>query len=320
MRKKSFIALALILSVLLCGCVTAGGGTDTTGGNTTQGGGTTQGSNTTPSGGETGATNATGPADPPVPSKRDSIPFTEGQLYAVAYLGYQEIADFDYYVEKYLDTADVPTYTVSDGDFYLVIPRYDGMTMALSVNDLETSQSNLRQEVPNVGPFIVQCNVSDVFSDATIALTYNGDRAEFTPFISLENGAPQIGERGLDITKPGSSGPSQPAGEADLVGEYTDAESGAPGLEIARNDDGIYTVQISIVHLAQFTDGVGRPEGEGLAFTATDPGGNPIAGTVTLSGTTATVTFTDSTWTYIPNGESFTYEKASDTPNLWARS
>lgn len=305
MRKKSFIALTLILAVLLCGCVIAEGGTETTGGKTTQG-------STTPSGGETAASD---PTNPPAPGKRDAIPFAEGQLYAVAYLGYQEIADFDYYVEKYLDTADIPTYTVSDGDFYLVIPRYDGMTMTLFVNDLETSQSSVRQEVPDVGPFIVQCNVSDVFSDATIALTYNGDRAEFTPFISLENGAPQIGERGLDITKPDA----QPAGEADLVGEYTDAESGEPGLEIARNDDGTYTVQISILHLAQFTDGVGRPEGEGLAFTATDPDGNPIAGTVTLSGTTATVTFTDSTWNYIPNGERFTYEKASDTPNLWAQ-
>lgn len=318
MRKKSFIALALILSVLLCGCVAAGGGTDTTGANTTQGGGTTQGG-TAPSGGETGATNAADPTDPPTSGKRDAIPFAEGQLYAVAYLGYQEIADFDYYVEKYLDTPDVPTYTVSDGDFYLVIPRYDGMTMTLSVIDLETSQASVRQEVPNVGPFIVQCNVSDVFSDAAIALTYNGDRAEFSPFISLENGAPQIGERGLDITRSDASGPSQPAGEAALVGEYTDAESGEPGLEIAQNEDGTYTVQISILHLAQFTDGVGRPEGEGLAFTATDPDGNPIAGAVTLSGTTATVTFTDSTWTYIPNGESFTYEKTSDTPNLWAR-
>ena len=187
--------------------------------------------------------------------------------------------------------------------------------MTLSVIDLETSQASVRQEVADVGPFIVQCNVSDVVSDALIALAYNGDRTEFTPFISLENGTPQLGERGLDITKTDA----QPAGEADLAGEYTDAESGEPGLEIADNGDGTYAVQISILHLAQFTDGTGRPEGEGLAFTATDPDGNPIAGTVTLSGTTATVTFTDSTWNYLPNGESFTYEKTSDTPNLWAR-
>lgn len=307
MRKISFLVLALLAAGLLCGCV-AGGGAETSGG-AAQGGGTTQGS-TPPSG---GTTEASEPTSPPAHEKRDAIPFAEGQLYAAAYLGYQEAENLDYYAEKYLDTPDIPTYTVSDGDLYLVIPRYDGMTMSLYVNDVETSQSSLREEVADVGPFIVRCNVSDVFSDATIALTYNGDRAEFTPFISLENGEPQLGERGLDITKAGD----RPAGEADLVGEYTDAASGTPGLEIAQNADGTYTVQISIVHLAQFTDGTARPEGEGLAFTATDPDGNPISGAVTLSGTTATVTFTDSTWEYLPNGESFTYEKTSDTPNLW---
>lgn len=315
MRKISFLVLTLLVAGLLCGCVAAGGGADTTGGSTPSGG-TTQGS-TPPSGGTTEASEPSVPSEPTVPpahEKRDAIPFAEGQLYAAAYLGYQEAEDFDYYAEKYLDTADIPTYTVSDGDLYLVIPRYDGMTMSLYVNDVETSQSSLREEVADVGAFIVRCNVSDVFSDATIALTYNGDRAEFTPFISLENGEPQLGERGLDITKPGD----KPAGEADFVGEYTDTASGTPGLEIAQNADGTYAVQISIVHLAQFTDGTGRPEGEGLAFTATDPGGNPISGTVTLSGTTATVTFTDSTWDYLPNGEHFTYEKTSDTPNLWA--
>ena len=85
MRKNSFLALALALAVLLCGCVAAGGGAETTGGGTTQGGETTAGPN---------------PTDPPAHDKRDAIPFAEGQLYAAAYLGYQEMDDFDYYAEK----------------------------------------------------------------------------------------------------------------------------------------------------------------------------------------------------------------------------
>ena len=34
----------------------------------------------------------------PEASKQDTIPFEDGQYYAVAYLGYQQIDDLDYYV------------------------------------------------------------------------------------------------------------------------------------------------------------------------------------------------------------------------------
>ena len=56
-------------------------------------------------------------SDPAPVSKRDAIPFAEGQLYAAAYLGYQAIDDWDYYAERYLDSGDVPIHYVSDGDY-----------------------------------------------------------------------------------------------------------------------------------------------------------------------------------------------------------
>lgn len=140
------------------------------------------------------------PAPAPV-RKRDAIPFKEGQLYAAAYLGYQTIDDWNYYTEKYLDTAEIPTHYVSGGDYYLVIPRYDGMALSLFVNDIETSEAAIRFRDPDTGAFVIQCNVSDIFADVTIRLEYKGETAEFSPFISLKDGSVMVGERGLDITK-----------------------------------------------------------------------------------------------------------------------
>ena len=151
------------------------------------------------------APDSPGIASAPAPvSKRDAIPFTEGQLYAAAYLGYQAIDDLDYYAERYLDSDDVPIHYISDGDYYLMIPRYDGMSLSLYVEDIETFASTLQFYDPDCGPFIVQCNVSDIFPDITARFAYNGDTAEFSPFISLKDGMLMIGERGLDLTKPGT--------------------------------------------------------------------------------------------------------------------
>ena len=137
-------------------------------------------------------------------SKRDNIPFQEGQLYAAAYLGYQQIDDLDYYLERYLDDSQLPTHYISNGDYYLVIPRYDGMELTLSRNDLETSQPTLLYEDPDCRPFLLQCNASDIFADATISLTYEGETAEFSPFLSLKDGSAEIGDRGLDLTRSGN--------------------------------------------------------------------------------------------------------------------
>lgn len=135
-------------------------------------------------------------------SKRDNIPFQEGQLYAAAYLGYQQIDDLDYYLERYLDDGELPVHYLSGGDFYLVIPRYDGMALALSRSDIETLQSTLIYEDPDCRPFLLQCNASDIFADAVIRLTYQDESVEFSPFLSLKDGSVEIGAGGLDLTKP----------------------------------------------------------------------------------------------------------------------
>lgn len=101
------------------------------------------------------------------------------------------------------------------------------------------------------------------------------------------------------------------------VGEYLDRDVEEPGLEIAESGDENYIVQISIYRLTSLDDGVGELTDEGLQFTATDAAGNPISGVITIEDEMATVTFTDSTWGYLENGDSYVYIKSSDTPELW---
>ena len=245
-------------------------------------------------------------------SKRDAIPFEPGQLYAVAYLGYQTADGMDYYAERYLDSDKLPVHYVSDGDYYLVIPRYDGMSLSLYVNDFETSLGTLRFRDPDCRPFVIQCNVSDIFADVTMRLEYNGETVEFSPFISLKDGSLMVDERGLDLTEPGASG-----GDTDpYTGEYLDGDLIEPGLTISLSEDGQYLVQISIYRLTLIIDGVGQDTGDNISFTATDAAGNPISGTITLDGSAATVTFTDSTWEYLPSGTSFQFTRSPDVPDL----
>lgn len=133
------------------------------------------------------------------PSKRDAIPFEDGQLYAVAHLGYQEMGKLERYT-KYLDNTDLPAHYASNGDMYLIIPRYDDMELSLFHNDIETDQATLFYVEPNCGPFILQCNVSDIFCDVTVQLTRGEEKVEFSPFISLKDGSLEVGERGLNLS------------------------------------------------------------------------------------------------------------------------
>ena len=48
--------------------------------------------------------------EPEPPSRRDSIPFTGDQLYAAAYLGFEEMEDLSYYTQRYLDSGDLPVH------------------------------------------------------------------------------------------------------------------------------------------------------------------------------------------------------------------
>ena len=118
------------------------------------------------------------------------IPFANEQLYAVACVGYGD------------DVAlSVPVHYVSDGETYLIIPRFVDMTLRLYVNDMETSSQTLIYEEENCRPFAVRCNISDIFPDVTISFTRGETTLEFSPYLSLKDGTLQPGKFGLDLTR-----------------------------------------------------------------------------------------------------------------------
>ena len=100
------------------------------------------------------------------------------------------------------------------------------------------------------------------------------------------------------------------------IGEYLDYDYEEPSLEIEKEDDGEYIIQITIAHLATFYDEIGELTEDGMYFTATDPAGNPISGIITVEDEIATVTFTDSTWELIENGSVYKYTKSSNIPHI----
>ena len=111
--------------------------------------------------------------------------------------------DLSYYTQRYLDSGDLPIHYFSPGEYYLIIPRYPDMSLALYKNDIQTGQPALVYEDPVCEPFLIQCNISDIFSDVTVELAYQGETVSFSPYISLKDGSVQVGERGLDLSRSG---------------------------------------------------------------------------------------------------------------------
>lgn len=147
---------------------------------------------------------------PPASSAASSAPddgldalFDGDQLYAAAYLGYEEMGDLSYFTENGFIDGTPPIHHVSGGEYYLIIPRYPDMTLHLYRRRLDHDMGvlDLFYEAENAGPFILCCNVSDIFPDVTVLLTRGEDSAKFTPCISLKDGSIQLGDRGLDITQ-----------------------------------------------------------------------------------------------------------------------
>lgn len=65
-------------------------------------------------------------------------------------------------------------------------------------------------------------------------------------------------------------------------GEYLDYDGNEPALEIKKNSDGTYQIQITIYRLCFLEDGIGRKTEKGLEFAATGPNGNEMNGVIHL--------------------------------------
>ncbi len=93
-----------------------------------------------------------------------------------------------------------------------------------------------------------------------------------------------------------------------FIGEYENNNDGST-ITISKSDNGRIKVEIGLTRLATIDDGVGVLFDNGLTFSATDAAGNPIYGEITIEGDTARLTFTKSTWEYLPDGTTFTFKR-----------
>lgn len=98
-------------------------------------------------------------------------------------------------------------------------------------------------------------------------------------------------------------------------GEYGAYDTGEPGLEIRKEEDGTYQILVRIFKLASFNDGVGTLTEKGLEFKATAPDGSKISSVITLEEDVATVTF-EPGWSGFDGVYSYQYIKMSNTPNM----
>jgi len=139
----------------------------------------------------------------PVPDEGLERLFDGNQLYAAAYLGYEEIGDLSYFTENGFIDGTPPIHHVSGGEHYLIIPRYPDMNLSLFRRRLDHDMGVLElfYEEENAKPFILCCNISDIFPDVTVLLTRGEEQTEFTPHISLKDGSIQLGDRGVDLTQ-----------------------------------------------------------------------------------------------------------------------
>ena len=99
-------------------------------------------------------------------------------------------------------------------------------------------------------------------------------------------------------------------------GEYNSYDINEPALEIKKNDDGTYQIQIDLFRLWGFYDDAGKITEEGLEFTATGPRGSEVNGVIKLEEDIAVVTIFGQEWFDFAGLSEYRFYKTSDVPNI----
>ena len=99
-------------------------------------------------------------------------------------------------------------------------------------------------------------------------------------------------------------------------GEYNSYDVSEPALEIKKNDDETYQIQIDLFRLWGFYDDAGKITEEGLEFAATGPGGNEVNGVIKLEEDIAVVTIFGQEWLDFAGLSEYRFYKTSDVPNI----
>ena len=103
-------------------------------------------------------------------SRAVKLPYAEGQLYAAAWLGWQDTGNLSRYADLCPEIKEAPVLHLSDGEYWLILPRYPGTALEVSQLDINTSETRLVYSDPDCEALILQCNISDIFPDAEIRL------------------------------------------------------------------------------------------------------------------------------------------------------
>ena len=133
MKQRTILSTLLLCVLLLAGCGTVAQTPDAT---------------PTP-------TQEAAAAPTPTPDPLSTLPYEDGQLYAAAYLGYQAPTDLDFFQQTYFGGRELPVHHISDGDFYLIIPRDPNATVRLYKNDMVTDSKTLFYEQTNGDAFVL---------------------------------------------------------------------------------------------------------------------------------------------------------------------
>ncbi len=131
--------------------------------------------------------------------KYKEIEYEDNEIYAVAYLGYNELTNLELY-EEYVDINCLNTYYLSTGEYYLIIPRYEDVDTRILFNDITSGGSTYFADLTNGKPFIVQGNISDIFPNITLEFKYQEEVYSYTPYISLKDGSFIVSDEGINIT------------------------------------------------------------------------------------------------------------------------
>ncbi len=99
-------------------------------------------------------------------------------------------------------------------------------------------------------------------------------------------------------------------------GEYNSYDVNEPALEIKKNDDATYQIQIDLFRLWGFYDGAGKITEEGLEFIATGPRGKEMNGVIKLEEDIAVVTIFGQEWLDFAGLSEYKFYKTSDVPNI----
>lgn len=164
--------------------------------------------------GDSSETPQTGALAPPT----DSFEWDDGVVVAIAFLGYQNSNDldgefenwpsvYDAYADTYSIFADVPisevkTLVLSGDEVYCLIPRYENTRIIVETLELnlENDNDNLMEVIDVVfddsaKSLVINCNVSDLFSNVQITIITDDKEISFSPSISLKDGSVVAGDK-----------------------------------------------------------------------------------------------------------------------------